>query len=44
MTDRTDHPGVISYRESHMPAFLSYLLTGALFMGAFLIAFAGTTT
>jgi len=30
---------VISYRPSAMPAFFSFLLTGALFMGAFLATF-----
>jgi hypothetical protein len=39
MTHGAPRGAVISYRESRMPAFLSFLLTGALFMGAFLAMF-----
>ena len=39
MTHRAPHGAVISYRPSNMPAYLSFLLTGALFMAAFLAMF-----
>ena len=39
MSNQAPHGAVISYRPSNMPAYLSFLLTGALFMGAFLAMF-----